>query len=139
MPSLTFYASRFSSTPAPDAINEMLGRDLGEWLRARLEAAGYEVGDVIAEDYGYGFWLRLHGSHYWITQTQLDSSDSEMGSPPQWLVGVDYDPGCLWLWRLRLRPQRDDQTDIARAVYAILEQEPDISDLTWQEEGRTAS
>jgi hypothetical protein len=131
MPTVTFRSSRFSTSPAPDAVNAMLGRDLGEWLRARLEAEGFEVGEVIAEDYGYGFWLKLHGSHYWISQTQQEADD-EAESPPRWLVGIDYDPGCLWLWRLRARPHPDDRTRIAAALYSILVSDADISGIEWE-------
>jgi hypothetical protein len=130
MPQVTFRSDQFSSTPAPGAINDMLGKDLAEWLQDELKAAGFETGEVIAEDYGYGFWIERHRSHYWITHTQLEPSENEL--PPLWSVGIDYDPGCLWIWRLRARPQADDQTAIALAVHDILKANPHISDIQWQ-------
>lgn len=129
MPWVTFSSARFSLTPAPDAINDMLGKDVAEWLHAGLESAGYEVGEVIAEDYGYGFWLKLNRSHYWITQGQYEPEEDR--PKPTWMIGIDYDPGCLWLWRLRSRPQPGDQTAIARAVHDLLKAAPDIDHIEW--------
>ncbi|MBL8166276.1 MAG: hypothetical protein JNJ61_30105 [Anaerolineae bacterium] len=129
MPMVTFRSARFSSTPTPDAINEMLGKDLGEWLRAALADQEFEVGEVIAEDYGYGFWLRLNGAHYWIMQTQYEPATPDM--PPTWLVGIDYDPGCLGLWWLRARPKPNDRRLIARALHAVLASDARLEAVQW--------
>ena len=129
MPSVIFTSARFSLDPAPDAINAMLGSDLAAWLRAGLAAEGYEVGEVIAEDYGYGFWLKLNASHYWITCGRYEPETER--SQPTWMVGVDYDPGCLWLWRLRSRPHPGGETAIARAVHDLLKSAPDIDHIEW--------
>lgn len=130
MPQVTFRSDHFSSTPAPDAINDMLGHDLAEWLREQLNTAGFETGEVIAEDYGYGFWLVRNRAYYWISHTQMEPDEN--GLPLLWMVGVDYDPGCLWINRLRSRPHVDDQTAIAEAVHAALQANPRISEIEWQ-------
>lgn len=129
MPHVTFRSSQFSSTPAPDAINAMLGKDLAQWLRNQLAAAGFETGDVIAEDYGYGFWLTLHDAHYWISHAQYEPS--EMDKAPVWSVSMDNDPGCLWMWRLRQRPQPGDLLVIARAMQDCLTANPHVSEVQW--------
>jgi hypothetical protein len=134
MPYVTFLSDRFSNTPAPDSINAMLGKDVAEWLRAGLVAAGFEAGEVIAEDYGYGFWLKRSRSHYWITSTQYEPPEGT--APPKWLVGIDYDPGCLWIWRLRARPQPGDQVAIARAVHNLLQAEAAIRQIEWWSDSR---
>ena len=131
VPSVTFLTDQFSDTPASDSINDMLGKDLGEWLRAELEASGFEVGEVIAEDYGYGFWLERNDSHYWITQTQLEPAGYEGQPLPKWLIGVDNDPGCFWVWRLRTRPQPTDRAAIAQAIDTILKANAEIINLEW--------
>ncbi len=129
MPHVTFRSDRFTNTPAPDAINEMLGQDVAEWLRAGLQAAGFEVGEVIAEDYGYGFWLQRGGAHYWISQSQYEPPEEAL--PAKWLVGIDYDPGCLWVWRLRQRPDPLNPILIAHAVHDLLKQDAHIHQLEW--------
>lgn len=137
MPHITFRSDQFSSTPAPDAINDMLGRDLAEWLRDHLNEAGFETGEVIAEDYGYGFHIQRSRAHYWISCTQMEPAEgSQM---PLWSVGMDFDPGCLWLWRLRARPQADDQAAIVRAVHGILKAAPHIREIAWQARDGTVS
>jgi hypothetical protein len=129
MPTVTFLSSRFTNTPASDAINDMLGKDLAEWLRPQLASRGFEVGEVIAEDYGYGFWIKLDGAHYWITATQYDG-DSQ---PPTWMIGIDYDPGCLWVWRLRSRPKAENIEAIRGAVDAILKGDGQIAAVAWDD------
>lgn len=130
MSDVTFTSSRFSIVPTGDAINYMCGRDLAEWLSAALAARGFDVGEVIAEDYGYGFWLKLHGAHYWLSHSQVETDDA-MNGQPVWRVGVDYDPGCLWFWRLRARPEPGDKQEIVRAVHAVLEAAADIQHIEW--------
>ncbi len=95
MPDVTFFSERFSDTPAPESINEILGHDLGVWLHDYLKSRDFDVGEVIAEDYGYGFWLKLEESHYWIMQTQYEPAGFNEQPQPKWLIGIDYDPGCL--------------------------------------------
>ena len=137
MSQVTLRSDQFSSVPAPDAINDMLGKDLAEWLRDQLNVAGFEIGDVIAEDYGYGFWIKRGQSHYWITQSQMEPAENEL--PPLWSVGIDYDPGCLWVWLLRARPKASDQAAIAQAVQAALKGNPRISAIEWQRRDCTTS
>ncbi len=135
MPDVTFVSSRFSQIPASDAINDMLGHDLAAWLRDELRHTSFEVGEVITEDYGYGFWLILDGSHYWITSTQLEPTGFNDQPHPKWHVGVDYDPGCLFLLRLRRRPKPDHVPRIAQAIHTLLESDLAIREIAWWAEG----
>jgi|GEM_PF-5475704 len=130
MSDVTFYSARFSHTPAPDAINEMLGRDLAEWLRDNL--TDFEVGEIIAEDYGYGFWLILEKSHYWITCTEYEPPEND--TPSRWLVGIHYDPGCFYLRRLRNRPNPDAIPSIAKAIHELIANDDSISKIEWWSE-----
>lgn len=129
--SVIFLSDKYSQIPAEDSINDVLGRDLSEWLRAELAQAGFDVGEVIAEDYAYGFWIKLNRSHYWITQGGYESGEYENPPAPEWLISVDYDPGCLWWWRLRARPNPEDPYRIASAVHNSLLQEDHISNIQW--------
>ena len=133
MPWVTFFSDRFTLIPAEDAINDVLGKDLAEWLRAELAQAGFDVGEVIAEDYGYGFWVKLNRSHYWVTQGGYESGEVENPPAPEWLISIDYDPGCFWWWRLRARPNPEDPYRIAEAVHASLTRADDITGIQWWE------
>jgi hypothetical protein len=130
MPDVTFFSDQFSTTPAPDAINEMLGHDLAAWASRGLAAAGFDVGEVIAEDYGYGFWLRLDESHYWLTGTQYETEDG-----PVWLIGVHDDAGCLGGWWRRRRSRPDAPARIAQALHALLVHDDTITGITWWADG----
>lgn len=128
---VTFRAERdrFSETPAPDAINDMLGADLAAWLRDGLRAAGFDARPVIAEDYGYGFWLVDQGVHYWVNDTQLEPPDDDHPLP-LWLVDISDNAGCLPA--LRRRPQ-GDPTRIAYTIHTLLQTDPHIHDIQWWE------
>ena len=78
-----------------------------------------------------GFWLEIEGSHYWITQTQYEPAGFARHAQPTWLVGIHYDPGCLYVWRLRRRPRPGDLPRIAQAVHALLVSEPTINGIQW--------
>ena len=138
MPDVTFFSDQFSQTPRSDAINDMLGHDLAEWLRAGLAEAGFDVGEVIAEDYGYGLWVNLDGSHYWVMTTEYEPAGYEGQTQPKWLIGLHYDPGCLYVWRLRRRPDAEAVPRIAQAVHTLLASETAVSGIEWwaQDVGR---
>lgn len=137
MSDVTFFSARFSNDPAPESINDMLGHDLAAWLREHLQNASYDVSEVIPEDYGYGFWLKLEKSHYWvwITQTQYEPAGFNDQSKPRWLVSIHYDPGCLWISRLRQRPHPSALSAIANAIHEALESDPSISSISWWAQG----
>jgi hypothetical protein len=135
MPDVTFFSGRFSSTPAPHAINDRLGHDLAVWLQGHLKRAAFDVLEVIAEDYGFGFHVKLEGSHYWVSATQYDPAETDDHPGPTWLIGIDYDPGLLWLWRLRRRPRPNAPFEIASAVHELLANDPSISHIMWWAKG----
>ena len=126
----TFYSDRFTQTPLPDAINDVLGHDLMAWLLAGLRARGYDADDVIGEDYGYGFWLRIEASQFWVHAGQYAPPD-EREPLVQWLIGITDDPGCLWIHRLRTRPSPERQRQLARDIHALLRGEPAITRIEW--------
>jgi len=134
MPDVTFLSDRFSDRPIDDAINEMLGHDLAQWLHDELQL-NYEVDEVIAEDYGFGFWLQWHNSYYWITATQYEPSGFNEQIQPKWLIGIHYDPGCLWMRRLRHRPDANALTEISYVVNQILQVDTSITQIKWWMEG----
>lgn len=136
MPDVTFFSSRFNDVPAPDAINEMLGADLAAWLRTGLMAAGFQPDfDVIAEDYGYGFWLCVDETRYWITSTEYEPVGFQGSDESKWLVGVHEHAGCLYVLWMRRRPKPDTVNRITQAIHTLLRNDPSISGITWWEQG----
>ncbi|MDX2163729.1 MAG: hypothetical protein SF162_20600 [bacterium] len=131
MPVVTFFSTRFTRIPLPDAINDVLGHDLAAWLHDAMQTQGYDVDDVIGEDYGYGFWLRLNKRHYWFTTGELEPPGFNGQAESRWLVSLADDPGCFWVYRLRARHSPAEQAALARALHAILQTDPSISGIAW--------
>lgn len=129
MPMVTFYSDAFSDVPAPDAINEMRGGDVAAWLHDALASPGFEVSEVIAEDYGYGFWVVIERAHYWVSVVEYDRGDD--GAPTQWLVGIDFDPGCLFVFWLRARPRPEHRAQIANAIHEVVNADQRVHDIEW--------
>lgn len=130
MKMVTFYSDRFSQTPLPNAINDVLGHDLADWLLTRFRERGYSTGDVIGEDYGYGFWLNVKPIPFWINMGQYEPPGFEGHPLPRWLVSIDEDAGCLWVFRLRKRDPAAPLR-IAQDLHAILLTEPSIQQIEW--------
>lgn len=126
---VTFTSATFSLNPLPDAINDVLGHDLAEWLRGGLVAHSFDADAVIAEDYGYGFHVRLNRAYYWITASQVEPEAED--AAPQWRVGIEADPGCLGMWRLSARPAPDDKLKIARAIHVVLLTDSSLTGIEW--------
>jgi hypothetical protein len=126
----TFYSDRFTLTPLPDAINDVLGHDLAAWLLAGLRERGYDADDVIGEDYGYGFWLLVEKSQFWINMSLY--APPEDGEPlPQWLVCISGDAGCLFLdWR-KPKPTPEQAQRLAKDIHALLRSDASITRIEW--------
>ncbi|MEO0562695.1 MAG: hypothetical protein AAF125_11305 [Chloroflexota bacterium] len=134
MPDVDFSTidGRFSNEPAPDAINEMLGRDVGEWLQEALQQADLEhdfIGEVIAEDYGYGFWLNIDEVPYWVMMTQLYPASPPDEPQPRWLISVEARLGCVWFFRKPPKPVHIPE--IMRVIHQALVDDDAISDVQW--------
>lgn len=126
---LTFLSARFSTIPAPEAINDNLGADVAAWLRAGLLRAGFEVSEVIPEDYGFGFWLPQDGWQAWLSVTAYEPIGVEGRSEPTWLIGIDDHAGCLSLMRIRPRSAPAVLDRIADAVIALLRADSSVSEI----------
>jgi len=131
MSDVTFMSDRFSTTPAADAINDSLGADIAAWLRAELADAGYDVSEVIAEDYGYGFWLTIEDAPpYWITAQEYLTLTADGKERDQWLVGIHANAGCNPLTLFRRQPS-PHIPQIAAQVHTALIAEPSVSEIEW--------
>src|SRR5262245_28406390 len=100
------------------------GRGLAVWLRQRLIVEGIEVGEPIAEDWGWLLGATLQAEHFGIGCANVDDSDSD------WLVFVEtIGPGFLAKLFRRAPPSTDAPATLVRQIDTILLAEPDITSL----------
>lgn len=132
MPDVTFRSGRFSRDVAPEAVNDQRGHDVAGWLRGGTLTSGYTVSEVIAEDYGWGFWVTVDDHRYWITVTEYEPSEDE--TPPLWLVGVHDNPGCLFVW-LGSRPKPGAISALAQTIHTLLVADHSVSEISWWSPG----
>lgn len=132
---VTFRSSRFETkTPGADFINQRcFGEDLAGWLRNGLDA-GFKPGEVIQEDYGWGFWTVSGGDNYWVYVGVMDESIGE--EKAEWLVGIVHDPGLNPVRRLFRRPEAADLRALCNAVDAVLRRDAAVVQGIewWQDE-----
>jgi len=83
-----FTSPRFAIEPGEDEnTNEgIYGRQLAAWLASGLEAAGYAVEPVIAEDFGYCVMLQRVPFLLWVGCGSVDdeSVDDALDGQPLW-------------------------------------------------------
>ena len=99
----------------PHFINPCcFGEDFAAWLRNELTplaASGFQLSDIIQEDYGWGFWATSGKDAFWVALGYCDEDDLNQQpnrqatqEPAQWVVSIDYDPGLNVFKRLFHRP-----------------------------------
>ena len=123
-----FHSPLFTPTgPEEGQINlGCFGRALAVWLREQLTAVDVEVGEPVAEDWGWLLGATLHASHFGIGCANVDDSDSD------WLVFVEtVGPGILAKLFRRAPPKTDAAVALSRQIDAILRAEPEITSLEW--------
>ena len=90
----------------PHFINPCcFGEDFAAWLRgelAPLTSSGFELSDIIQEDYGWGFWATHGKDPFWVALGYCEEGPTQ--EPAQWMVSIDYDPGLNVIKRLFSRP-----------------------------------
>ena len=90
----------------PHFINACcFGEDFATWLRGELApliASGFELSDIIQEDYGWGFWATHGKDPFWIALGYCEEGPTQ--EPAQWMVSIDYDPGLNIIKRLFSQP-----------------------------------
>ena len=74
----------------PHFINDCcFGEDFATWLIARLadlSASGFELGQPIQEDYGWGFWISRGKVRFWIALSYV--GDGPTDGPAEWVVSI---------------------------------------------------
>jgi hypothetical protein len=94
------------SRPAVSSETDV-ARRLRGLMAQRRAFAGAEIGDIIREDYGSGFWINSGSESYWIS---VGSTDPEEDSE-NLFIGLDYDAGFSIR---RLLSHRSDPRRFAR-------------------------
>jgi hypothetical protein len=136
---VTFRSQRFENkTPQPHFINEhCFGEDLAQWLRSGIDAQ-FKPGEIIQEDYGWGFWTEVGGDPYWIYVGVMDESIGQ--DEAEWLVGVAYDPGLSITRRLFHKPKVQDLLALTRNVDHVLQSSAgDVRRIEWWHEPQTGT
>ncbi len=106
----------------PHFINDCcFGEDFAAWLRdrfAHLTADGFEIGEAIQEDYGWGFWIRRDKESFWIALSYV--GDGPTKEPAQWVVSVSYDAGLNFVQRLFHKPSATTFSTVRDQIFAAL-------------------
>jgi hypothetical protein len=107
----------------PHFINPCcFGEDFAAWLRSELTpltASGFELSDIIQEDYGWGFWA-IHGKDpFWVALGYCEDGPTQ--EPAQWMVSIDYDPGLNVIKRLFSRPDAQAFARLRDSVWQSLQ------------------
>ena len=93
MDEFRFRSDLFQIEPGEDEeINpRMYGRQLANWLKARLEARGYVVETVIAEDWGRCLMLSREPFDLWVgCGNMMDYGAAREGDPPPAIEDVTW-------------------------------------------------
>ncbi len=113
------------------------GEDFAAWLISRVEslsARGYNIGEPIQEDYGWGFWVSSETDPFWIALSYADEGPTE--SPAHWVVTVAHDPGLNVLKRLFHKPDMAAFKEVRNTIWKAIDSEPGLDVLTeaqWKE------
>ena len=112
----------------PNFINPCcFGEDFAVWLKgqlAGLPADGFELSDVIQEDYGWGLWATKGKDAFWISLGFCGEGPTE--EPGQWVVSVDYDPGLNLMKRLFHKPDAAALAVLREHIWQLLKSTPGI-------------
>jgi hypothetical protein len=106
----------------PHFINPCcFGEDFATWLKqelVRLGDLGFNLSEMVQEDYGWGFWA-LHGKdRFWLAVSYVGDGPQE--APAQWVVSVNYDPGLNLVERVFRQPDRQAFGQLRDHIWQIL-------------------
>jgi hypothetical protein len=97
------------------------GEDFARWLKEKLAdlvPAGFELSDLIQEDYGWGFWVTHGSNRFWVAVSFCGDGPTE--EPAEWVVSVNYDPGLNPLKRLFARPDPEKLASVRDRIWQVL-------------------
>jgi hypothetical protein len=105
--SITVVTDMFEHRNAkPHFINPCcFGEDFAEWLKqelSRFRDPGFDLSEMIQEDYGWGFWAAHGGDRFWIAVSYVGDGPQE--APAQWVISVNHNPGLNLVKRVLNKP-----------------------------------
>ena len=110
----------------PHFINPCcFGEDFAAWLNeqlADLPGAGFELSDIIQEDYGWGLWATKGKDPFWIAIGFCGEGPTD--EPGEWNVSVTYDPGLSLTKRLFHKPDTEALEVLRERVWHVLRSTP---------------
>ena len=93
----------------PHFINPCcFGEDFAAWLKKEISTladSGFNVLEIIQEDYGWGFWAWHGKDPFWVAISYVGDGPQE--PPAQWVISIDYDPGLNLIKRVFHKPDRE--------------------------------
>ncbi len=97
MLSLRVKTQMFSTAPEGDLdhCNGTPGSEFAGWLRSRLKPRGYDCGELIQEDYGWGFWIKQQKLSIWVSVGYAVGDMGEVDGEPEWGVIVNFEKNPL--------------------------------------------
>lgn len=99
------------------------GEDVGEWLKSRLEAKGYEIDDPGQEDWGWYLGCVKDGVTYMLCLYFMEEDEE-----PFWQIVVVV---CVPFLKRIFRPKPEIPAQLRRDIHNVLESEPKIRDIYW--------
>jgi len=90
MPSLCFQTQTFPTDPEGDLdrCNGQPGSALALWVCTILSEAGIAGGELIQEDYGWGFWLE-HEACIWVAVSFAGFAQGDLRA--EWWIAVEHE------------------------------------------------
>lgn len=112
-------------------INEFcFGEDFAAWLHPQLAGLtdeGFEIGESIQEDNGWGFWVSRDKDAFWVELSFIADESAE--GPAKWVVSVAYDSD-FHLSRIFHKPDEKAFTAVRERVFDALNSHPEIKVIT---------
>ena len=130
MADIAFRTHAFPTEQEGDLVhcNGAPGSHVASWVREALVKRGYACGDLIQEDYGWGFWIEADGCTIWVSAGYASPLDGEPEELPEWHVGVDHDfpPWALGQW-FRRSQGREVVRNVTAVAKDLIASHPDIT------------
>ncbi|MBX9687150.1 MAG: hypothetical protein K2X27_10635, partial [Candidatus Obscuribacterales bacterium] len=102
MNTLVVSSSLFSSEPEGDLTycNGQPGSAFASWLKSGMLDLGWDCGELIQEDYGWGFWINSDKDTIWISVSYAQAETE--GEQGEWYVAAKHEIPFLmfqpWRW-----------------------------------------